>query len=188
MSRTGWPGSIAILVILAILAIGLPLANAVVADDAVPLRAGTVIEVGQEFDGGSRPVSMLVPAGWSLDEGASSLSESVSLVSGGATVQLGVIDVEAATPQELWTGQHLIFQAQGLPVKAQDPMPISTTQGVPGLAGVITVDDRVGTQAVFAAPEQGASVLVAGDPAAIASHSDDITQMISSIQFAGAPQ
>ncbi|WP_170990976.1 hypothetical protein [Herbidospora galbida] len=188
MSRTGWPGSIAILVILGILAIGLPLANAVVADDAVPLAAGTVIEVGQEFDGGSRPVSMLVPAGWALDEGASSLSESVSLVSGGATVQLSVIDAEAATPQELWTGQHLIFKAQGVPVKAESPVPITTTQGVPGLAAMIRVDDHIGTQAVFAAPEQGASVLVAGDPAAIASRSDDITRMIASIQFAGAPR
>ncbi|WP_062430432.1 hypothetical protein [Herbidospora daliensis] len=188
MSRTGWPGSIVVLVILAVLAIGLPLANSVVADGAVPLKAGSVVEVGQELDGGSRPISMVVPAGWAFDEGASSLSESVSLVSGGATVQLGVIDVEAATPQELWAGQRLIFQAQGVPITAESPTPITTTQGVPGLAGMITVDDHIGTQAVFAAPTQGASVLVAGDPAAIASRSDDITQMIASIQFAGAPQ
>nr|WP_062336473.1 hypothetical protein [Herbidospora sakaeratensis] len=188
MSRTGWPGSIVVLVILGILAVGLPLANSVVADATVPIRAGTVIEVGQEFDGGSRPVSMLVPAGWALDEGASSLSESVSLVSGGATVQLGVIDVQSATPQELWTGQRLIFKAQGVPISAESPTPVTTTQGVPGLAGMISVDDRIGTQAVFAAPQQGASVLVAGDPAAIASRSDDITQMIASIQFAGVEQ
>ncbi|GLX94996.1 hypothetical protein [Herbidospora sp. NBRC 101105] len=188
MSRTGWPGSIAILVILGILAIGLPLANSVVADVAVPLRAGTVIEVGQAFDGGSRPVSMPVPAGWSLDESASSLSESVTLVSGGATVQLGAIDVASATPQELWTGQHLIFKAQGVPVRAESPTPIQTVQGVPGLVGMITLDDRTGTQAVFAAPQQGASVLVGGDAAAVAAHRDDISQMIASIKFAGGPQ
>ncbi len=105
---------------------------------------------------------MLVPGGWSLDEGSSSLSESVTLVSGGATVQLGVIDVEAATPQQLWTGQHLIFKAQGVPIVTESPTPIRTAQGVPGLAGMITMDDHIGTQAVFAAPDQGASVLVAG--------------------------
>jgi len=188
MSRTGWPGSIAILLTLGFLAIGLPLANATLVDATVPLKPGTVIEVGEELDNGGRPVSMLVPAGWSLDEGSSSLSQSISLVNGGATVQLGVIDVQAATPQQLWSGQHLIFQAQGVPIVAESPRPITTTQGVPGLAAMITVDDHIGTQAVFAAPDQGASVLVAGDPAALATHSDDITQMISSIQFAGAEQ
>ncbi len=188
MARMGWPGSIAILLILGFLAIGLPLANAGLVDDVVPLKAGTVVQVGQEFDGGRRPVSMLVPGGWSLDEGASSLSEAVTLVSGGATVQLGVIDVRAATPQQLWTGQHLIFKAQGVPVVTEEPTPITTEQGVPGLAGMITMDDHIGTQAVFAAPDQGASVLVAGAPGAIASHTDDISQMISSIQFAGVKQ
>ncbi|WP_066366751.1 hypothetical protein [Herbidospora mongoliensis] len=188
MARTGWPGSIAILLILGFLAIGLPLANAGLVDEAVPLKPGTVIQVGEELDNGSRPISMLVPAGWSLDEGASSLSESVSLVNGGATVQLGVIDAESATPQQLWTGQHLIFKAQGVPIVAESPTPITTSQGVPGLSGMITVKDRIGTQTVFAAPDQGASVLVAGDPAAIAAHSDDIRQMIASIQFAGAQQ
>ncbi|GAB1819990.1 hypothetical protein [Herbidospora sp. RD11066] len=186
MARKGWPGSIAILLILGFLAIGLPLANAGIVDDAVPLKPGTVIEVGEEFDTGSRPVSMLVPAGWSLDEGSTSLSQSVTLVSGGATLQLGVIDVESATPQQLWTGQRLIFKAQGVPIVTESPTPITTAQGVPGLTGMITMDDHIGTQAVFAAPDQGASVLVAGDAASLATHSDDITQMISSIQFAGA--
>ncbi len=62
MARTGWPGSIAILLILGFLAIGLPLVNAGIVDDAVPLKAGTVIQVGEEFDGGSRPSRCWSPA------------------------------------------------------------------------------------------------------------------------------
>ncbi|GAA0433363.1 hypothetical protein Acor_07450 [Acrocarpospora corrugata] len=184
MDRKGWPGTLAVAAVLIVLAIGLPMANRGIAAADVPLPAGSRVQVGPLSDDHSRPLSVQVPDGWALNTDATALSESVALYNGSTSFQLSVILAQGATPEQLWHGLGEIEQAGGVVPRLGATMPIKTAQGVPGLAGPITVQDHTAAVAVFAAPSLGADVVVTGPPEEVMG--SDISGMLSSIRFDGA--
>lgn len=182
-SRRSWPGTVAVAAVLVMLGVGLPLADNQVTGGYVPLPAGGRVQVGPLGAGDQRPVSVEVPDGWILDAANSSLSHSLALRSGMSVLQLNVVQVEGATPEQLWEGMQRVEQASGLTARHGVPYPIHTDQGIPGLIGPITLQGGAALVAVFAAPALGADVIVAGPPEEILNA--EIGSMLTSIRFAG---
>lgn len=187
MKRKGWAGALAVAAVLVALGVVLPAVDRSVDGGFVALPAGAIVQVGALDGDQRRPVAFQVPAGWALDSGESSLSESVALVSGETSFQLNVVMVEGATPQQLWDGLRRIQEVGGHPPVTGTPVPVVTRQGVPGLAGSITFQRRTGTMAVFAAPMLGADVVVSGPPEEVAGRGEEIGNMLGSVTFAGLP-
>ncbi|GIH25936.1 hypothetical protein Aph01nite_42460 [Acrocarpospora phusangensis] len=183
MERKGWPGTLAVAALLIGLSVGLPAADRSVPAFDVPLPAGTRVQVGPA-DGARRPVSVQVPDGWAVDVDDTSLSQSVALFNGSTSFQLSVILAEGATPTQLWHGLGRLELAGGVTAQQGQTVPITTEQGVPGLAGPVTFPDRTATVAVFAAPALGADVVVTGPPDEVTG--PEIRTMLVSIRFDGA--
>ncbi|WP_214111179.1 hypothetical protein [Acrocarpospora catenulata] len=185
MASKGLAGALAVAGVLVVLGVVLPSIDHSVDGGFVALPAGAIVQVGALDGDQRRPVAFQVPAGWALDSGESSLSESVALVSGATSFQLNVVMVEGATPRQLWDGLQRIQEVGGHPPVAGTPVPVVTRQGVQGLAGPITFRDRAGTMAVFAAPTLGADVVVSGPPEEVLVRGEEIGNMLESVTFAG---
>ena len=93
LDRRGWPGTVVVALIAALIAVGLPLLNGLVSADR-PVPAGSTVEVG-------RGVTFTAADGWTLDaEQTSTRADRVELAQGPLTYAVEAAPATRSLPEE----------------------------------------------------------------------------------------
>jgi hypothetical protein len=175
LDRRGWPGTVIVALIAALIAVGLPLVNDLVSGDR-PLEAGSTVDVG-------RGVTFRAADGWTLD------AERTSTRDGRVTLAQGALSyvVEAGTatlplPVEFERFAEEIRDRSGAQL-FNGPGSVETDDGLVGIIGSYSAATSEGRFGVFQAGPTVVRVLAQGPPDAMAAGFDDVVSMTRSIQI-----
>jgi hypothetical protein len=174
LDRRGWPGTIAVAVVAAAIALGLPLLNHLVAADR-HLGNGTVLTVG-------RGVSFEVSDGWHLDRrGTRAGSADVVIDRGPLSLEVRARATSGSLELEYGRVADEIRRTPGVQL-FNDASPIETTTGLRGLRGSYTGPATEGRFAVFTTDGTTVVVLVKGPPVVLANNLDDVNRVLGTLR------
>jgi hypothetical protein len=165
----GHPGRlIAILVLIAALAVGWPLASGAVSGNK-PLAAGTVLPLGPDSGHLAR---FTIGPGWVLNQSDSNPKMNYVLQNG--SVRLDVVYVWLITRSEagnLWSGLRRLLQAGNPAAQLSQPATSAGSHGLRGQTGVLRQRGQVGQATIYLAPGKTFAIelISLGPPGALSS-------------------
>jgi hypothetical protein len=175
LDRRGWPGTIAVALVVAVVAIGLPLLNDLVSADR-PLPAGSTVEVG-------RGVTFTAAGGWTLDaEGTSTRADRVALAQGPLSYVVEAAPATRSLPEEYERLAAEIRDSSGAQL-FNGPGSVTTDDGLVGIVGSYGGPTSEGLFGVFQAGATVVRVLAKGPPEAMAAGLDDVVFMVRTLRI-----
>jgi len=175
LDRRGWPGTIIVALIAALIAVGLPLLNDLVSADRA-LQAGSTVEVG-------RGVSFRAADGWSLDaERTSTGADRVVLAQGALSYAVEAATAIRPLPLEFERFADEIRASSGAQL-FNGPESVTTDDGLVGIVGSYSAPTSEGRFGVFQAGPTVVRVLAEGPPDAMAAGVDDVIEMTRSLRI-----
>lgn len=175
LDRRGWPGTVIVALIAALIAIGLPLVNGFVAADR-PVPAGSTVEVG-------RGVTFTAADGWTLDaEQTSTRTDRVELAQGALTYAVEAATATRTLPEEYERMAAEIRDSSGAQL-FNGPAPFTTDDGLVGIVGSYGSSTSEGRFGVFQAGPTVVRVLAHGPPDAMAAGLDDVSFMTRTLRI-----
>ena len=165
LDRRGWPGTIVVAAIVALVAAGLPFLNGLVSADR-PLAPGAVLQVG-------RAVRFTAAEGWSLDvEQTDPRRRSVVIHRGALSLRITTRESNSSLDEE--------FE------RLNEASTFTTAGGLTGIAGSYSAPASEGRFAVLRSGDTAVRVVARGLPDAMADGLDDVNAMVQSLQI-GTP-
>jgi hypothetical protein len=175
LDRRGWPGTVIVALIAALIAVGLPLLNDLVSSDQA-LEAGETVEVGPH-------VSFRAADGWSLDdERTSPRADRVDLSQGALSYVVEAATATRQLPLEFERFAEEIRDSSGAQL-FNGPESVTTDQGLVGIVGSYSATTSEGRFGVFQAGPVLVRVLAHGPPDAMAAGIDDVVAMTRSLEI-----
>jgi hypothetical protein len=175
LDRRGWPGTVIVALIAALIAVGLPLLNDLVSADR-PVEAGSIVEVG-------RDVSFRAADGWSLDaERTSTEADRVVLAQGALSYAVEAATATRPLPLEFERFADEIRASSGAQL-FNGPDSVTTDDGLVGIVGSFSAPTSEGRFGVFQAGPTLVRVLAEGPPDAMAAGIDDVIAMTRSLRI-----
>jgi hypothetical protein len=175
LDRRGWPGTVIVALVAAVIAVGLPLLNDLVSADR-PLPAGSTVDVG-------RGVSFTSADGWSLDaERTSTRTDRVVLAQGALSYAVEAATATRPLPLEFERFADEIRDSSGAQL-FNGPGSITTDDGLIGIVGSYSAPTSEGRFGVFQAGPTVVRVLAHGPPDAMAAGVDDVVAMVRSLRI-----
>jgi hypothetical protein len=175
LDRRGWPGTVIVALIAALIAVGLPLLNDLVSSDRA-LEAGETVEVGPH-------VSFMAADGWSLDdERTSPRADRVDLSQGALSYVVEAATATRQLPLEFERFAEEIRDSSGAQL-FNGPESVTTDQGLVGIVGSYSATTSEGRFGVFQAGPVLVRVLAHGPPDAMAAGIDDVVAMTRSLEI-----
>lgn len=136
-----------VLVVIALLTGGWPLAGALLPDTA-PVPAGTSLAVGPDREAAVR----LTDDGWRVRRSTTDPARSYSLTRAGVDLSIRYVQLLAEpSPDQLWSGFQRIVQSRGGTLG--EPSAMTTQAGQSGQSGPLHMSKRVGTGYAIPAPD-----------------------------------
>jgi hypothetical protein len=178
LDRRGWPGTIVVAALIAVIAVGLPVLNALVSPQRL-LPPGTVIDVG-------RATTFTAAGGWSEDVEATSPQEGRAVLTKGAISYL----TEARPSTQSLEDEYARF-ADDIRHSAgaqlfNSATTFTTESGLTGISGSYTSPMAEGVFAVFRAGDTAVRVLAKGPPDAMTTYLDDVERMVQTLRIGTA--
>ena len=175
LDRRGWPATIIVALIAALIAVGLPLLNDVVSADR-RLEAGAIVDVGPG-------VSFRAADGWSLDaERTSTRADRVVLAKGALSYAVEAATATRPLPLEFERFADEIRASSGAQL-FNGPGSVTTEDGLVGIVGSYSAPTSEGGFGVFQAGPTLVRVLAEGPPDAMAAGVDDVIAMTRSLRI-----
>jgi hypothetical protein len=175
LDRRGWPGTVIVALIAALIAVGLPLLNDAVSSGR-PLRAGSTVDVG-------RGVTFTAADGWSFDDRhATPRADRVELSQGALSYAVEAATATRPLPIEFERFAEEIRDSSGAQL-FNGPDSVTTDQGLVGIVGSYSGPSSEGRFGVFQAGQTVVRVLAEGPPDAMAAGIDDVVAMTRSLQI-----
>jgi hypothetical protein len=175
LDRRGWPGAIAVALVAAAVAVGLPVLNELVSADRV-LPPGSVVDVGMG-------VSFTAADGWSLNADETNSLRYIVLIHKGALS----LEVEARSSDGSLTDEYarLAEEIRGSPGVQlfNDATTFTTDGGLTGIAGSYSGPEAEGRFAVLEAGGTVVRVVARGPADAMANDVDEVEQMVQTLRI-----
>ncbi len=173
LDRRGWPGTVVVALIAALVAVGLPLLNGLVSADR-PLAAGSTVEVG-------RGVTFTAAAGWTLDAEQTN-TRRVALAQGPLSYVVEAAPATRSLPEEYERMAEEIRDSSGAQL-FNGPGSFTTDDGLVGIVGSYGGQTSEGRFGVFQAGPTVVRVLAKGPPDAMAAGLDDVIFMARTLRI-----
>jgi len=178
LDRRGWPGTIVVAALIALIAVGLPMLNALVSSER-SLPPGTVIDVG-------RATTFTAADGWSEDVERTSALEGRAVLTRGALSYL----TEARPSTRSLEDEYARF-ADDIRHSAGAQLfngatTFTTESGLTGISGSYASPTGDGIFAVFRSGDTAVRVLAKGPSDAMATYLGDIDRMVQTLRI-GTP-
>ncbi|MFC4564470.1 hypothetical protein ACFO4E_21635 [Nocardiopsis mangrovi] len=183
-ARVPWRSLAVIIGIVVLLAVGWPIVNAAIADEA-PVADGSTMSVAE---GGGHEARLTFGPGWTLQPGRSTKGQTYSFTHGGVrmTVLSAVLD-QPRDIDELWTGLRRVTQVDHPGAELGEPRVTMSRNGAGGWTGPLVDGDQTGRAVIYPSPGTAFAVEMTVLAAADASDGDRRAagELASSIAFVG---
>ncbi|HEY8092978.1 MAG TPA: hypothetical protein VID93_04325 [Acidimicrobiales bacterium] len=175
LDRRGWPGTIAVAAVVAVIALGLPLLNRLVSADQ-PVEPGTAIDVG-------RGVAFTAVDGWSIDaEQTDAQRDIVVLHKGPLALLFEARASDRSLPEEYDRLAEEIRSGAGVQL-FNGATAFTTDGGLTGMGGSYSSPESEGRFAVLQAGDTVVRLLAKGPPDAMAADLGDVEQMVQTLRI-----
>ncbi|PSK98448.1 hypothetical protein CLV63_105122 [Murinocardiopsis flavida] len=177
---------------IALLALGLPLLNALL-PDSEPVPADRSMRIAS---GGGHDATLTFDPGWALHPDSSQEGQNYLFSRNHVRLVLNTVTPHDGSPDsaaDLWSGMRKIVRVSDPATRLGEPRPVASDSGATGLSGSARTDTEAGTAGVFPAPGRDFAVemVVMSGPEATAADVEAAKRAVRSIRFTehhgGAP-
>ena len=175
LDRRGWPGTIVVAALVALIAVVLPMVNALVSPQRA-LPPGSVVDIG-------RGATFTAADGWSEDVEQTNPLQGRAVLTRGARSFLSEARPSTRSLEAEYAAFADIIRREAGAQLFNGATTFTTESGLTGIAGSYTGPTQEGTFMVFRADDTAVRVLAKGPPDAMATYLDDVGHMVQTLRI-----